>query len=68
MNLNIRIIETKANTKKCLIAFSSNNFYEKEKFEFENICKQMRIRKRFKKIIFLRDPERHFYIDGIGGG
>lgn len=65
MDSNIKVQTNNNSSKFCLIAFSSNGANIEYKYEFENICKSRRIIKSFKKIIFVRDLSRHFYIDGI---
>lgn len=62
---NLKIKECNPKSRYCLVAFSSNGEGIENKFEFENICESKRIIKFFNKIIFVRDPKREFYINGI---
>lgn len=55
----------KAKTNCCLLIFSSNGLKKEKGFEYLNICNSKRIKNHFKRIIFVRDLEYRFYINGI---
>ena len=75
---NYRITETKAKGNKCIIFFSGNGLYfpndvetfnekiiEKDRYEWENVANFSKIVKSYKKIIFLRDIYKQWYLRGI---
>lgn len=62
---NLKIVECNPKSDKCLIAFSSNNPSQRNYFEFERICGSKRIKSFFHQIIFIRDPNSQFYINGF---
>ena len=74
---NYKIVYGNPKSKLCLIAFSSNALYNvstpernveqlsRNRFEYENVLNDIKIYKKFNKIIFLRDVTRHFYFKGI---
>lgn len=66
---NYLIIENPNVTdKRCLLIFSSNGLHDSatsDKYEFSNICECRRIRKAFRRIIFVKDSQYCFYINGI---
>ena len=46
-------------------SLDSNKIFDKNKYEWENICQNKKIRKNAIRIIFLRDIYCHSYVDGI---
>ena len=70
-------LEDVANNDRCCIFCSSHalynhseeSFYQqvvlKDKYEFDNIAKDQRIRQYFGRIIYIRDIFMHFYVNGI---
>ena len=66
--LNYRIVETSARTNNAIVFFSGNGLYfpntkevfenvilNSDRYEWENIAKNKKIRKYYKLIIFVRD-------------
>lgn len=75
---NYRVEEIDKNKKKCLICFSSHATYYpftkeafierivyQDRYEFENIVHEKKIRSEFGKIIYVRDLWREWYVRGI---
>lgn len=75
---NYRIWDLDNGIKRCLILFSSNGIYapnteeafvekiiNNDRYEFQNIAKDMMFKKRFGRIIFVRDLWRAWYVRGI---
>ena len=76
--LNYRIVETSARTNNAIVFFSGNGLYfpntkevfenvilNSDRYEWENIAKNKKMRKYYKLIIFVRDIYKQWYIDGI---
>lgn len=75
---NYEIQITSAKKNNCLICFSGNGLYfpntveafeerviESNRFEWKNICQNKLIRRKFKKIIYVRDIWKSWYLYGI---
>ena len=76
---NYFIIETDADTNKAIVFFSSNGIYfpntedaflramngPRHGYEWTNIAKNKRVQRTFKKIMFIRDVYKQWYITGI---
>lgn len=74
---NYKIVDFDNKSELCLIVFSSNGLYspnnydqllsvyKNTKFEYDKILDNIIIKKYFKRIIFVRDVLRHFYMNGI---
>lgn len=64
---NVKISKTKNNVSRtCFIFCTSNDpICQTDRFEWENICKSKKIQKTARKIIFLKDPTRSYYANGI---
>lgn len=75
---NIKIIEYKNRKQSCLILCSSHAIYypnteaeyikkirRQDRYEWENITKNNRIRNNFSKIIFIRDIYKQWYVSGV---
>lgn len=75
---NYRILETDSKKNNAIVFFSGNGLYypstaevfqsvilENDRYEWENIAKSPKIRKEYKLIIFVRDIQRQWYIEGI---
>ena len=64
---NYKILSCNKKSKYCLVCFSSNGLKleNENRYEFQNITNNRKIRKFYNKIIFVRDVKKHFYIEGI---
>ena len=77
---NYKVVITNGDKKNCIIFCSSNglingnenyltSFYNQtvvnDRYEWENISSDKKIRNKYGTIIFLRDINEKFYVDGI---
>lgn len=67
---NFYVINTNAKTKNVLVLFSSNGLISKfsnqcNTFELENILNTRKIKKKYYKIIYIRDVFFEYYLNGI---
>lgn len=75
---NYKVLYTRANTNKCCVFFTSNDLFfpntveemekriiKEDRYEWENISRNKLILRTYKKIIFLRDVYKQWYITGI---
>ncbi|MBQ8635693.1 hypothetical protein IJ425_06040 [bacterium] len=75
---NYKIIHTKAKNKNAIIFFSGNGLYfpneekifsetiiEKNRYEWENISDNKKIKNKYSLIIFVRDIYKQWYLNGI---
>ncbi|MCQ2521319.1 MAG: hypothetical protein MJ105_02980 [Lachnospiraceae bacterium] len=75
---NYKIIDTGAENARCLLCFAGNLIYypneenafrksilEEDRFEYENITSDKKIRNHFGRIIYFRDVYKQWYMSGL---